>query len=310
MGGWRAAVDRSVRKLSGRMRHAILGTGGIGGLIAGALARSGTEVTLLMRPESLSRYGGRLTIASAVLGDFEVECPAIAMLDRTVDVLWVTTKATQLGDALDLAPPDRVGDATVIPLLNGVEHMALLRSRYPHVVAGAMRVESERAAPGVIRQRSPFIRVELAGAEEVAEELRAAGIDCSIGADELTLLWSKLAFLAPMALATTALGGPLGAVRDDDRYVRAQDEALAVARAEGARIDEDAIRALSRTAPDEMQSSMQKDVAAGRPPELEAIGGAVLRAAARHSIAAPATEELVRLVASQAARSGKKSSST
>ena len=291
------------------MRHAVLGVGGVGGLIGAALARAGAEVVLLMRPEALARYGGRLRIESVVLGDFEVACPAAGVLDREVDAAWVTTKATQLEGALELLPRDRVGDATVIPLLNGIDHLALLRSRFPNVVAGAMRVESERIAPDVIAQRSPFIRVELAGAEQVADELRAAGVDCTLRDDELTLLWSKLAFLAPMALATTALDGPLGAVRDDQRYVRAQEEALAVARAEGAQVDEDALRQLSATALDTMQSSMQKDVAAGRRPELDAIGGAVLRAAARHGIAAPATEELVDLVA-QAARSRRKSSST
>jgi 2-dehydropantoate 2-reductase len=291
------------------VRHAILGTGGVGGLIGGALARSGADVVLLMRPETLERYGGRLRIESAVLGDFEVECPAATELEREVDALWVTTKATQLEAALELAPPDRVVDATVVPLLNGIDHIRLLRSRYRHVVAGAMRVESERVAPGVISQRSPFIRVELAGAEPLAEELRAAGIECTVRDDELTLLWSKLAFLAPMALATTALDGPLGAVRGDARYLRAQEEALTVARAEGAQVDEEGLRKLSATALDTMQSSMQKDVAAGRPPELDAIGGAVLRAAARHGIAAPGTEELVDLVA-QAARSRRKSSST
>ena len=177
------------------------------------------------------------------------------------------------------------------------------------LIGGALARAGADVVPGVIRQRSRFIRVELAGAEPLAEELRAAGIECAVRDDELTLLWSKLAFFAPMALATTALDGPLGAVRDDERYVRAQEEALTVARAEGAQVDEDALRNLSATALDTMQSSMQKDVAAGRRPELDAIGGAVLRAAARHGIAAPATEELVDLVA-QAARSRRKSSST
>jgi 2-dehydropantoate 2-reductase len=157
------------------MRHAILGAGGIGGLVGAALARTGGDVVLLMRPESLARYDGRLAVESAVLGDFEVDVPAASALDRDVDTLWMTTKATQLEPSLALAPPERIGDAVVIPLLNGVDHVALLRARYRNVVAGAIRVESERLAPSRIRQSGPFLRVELAGAEPVAAELRASG---------------------------------------------------------------------------------------------------------------------------------------
>src|SRR5207244_6137481 len=96
-----------LRGQAGLMRHAVLGVGGVGGLIGAALARGGAEVVLLMRPEALARYGGRLRVAIVVLGDFEVDCPAVGMLDREVDAVWVTTKATQLEAALELLPPDQ-----------------------------------------------------------------------------------------------------------------------------------------------------------------------------------------------------------
>lgn len=277
-------------------RHAVLGAGGIGGLLAATLARSGAEVVLLLRPEALALYDGQLTVESAVLGDFEAKIPAISTLDRGVDVLWVATKATTLESALALAPPERVCEATVIPLLNGVDHIARLRDDYPNVVAGAIRVESERPRPWHVRQTSPFLSVELAGAEPVAAELRAAGIDCRVRDDELTLLWDKLAFLAPLALATTALDAPLGVVRGDALYQGCQLETLAVANAEGAHVDEPALRELQASAPDEIRSSMQKDVAAGRPPELDAIAGPILRGGKRHAIPIPNTQELVALV--------------
>lgn len=278
------------------MRHAVLGTGGIGGLIAAALARADREVVLLMRPETLTRYEGRLHVESTVLGNFDVEVPAAPKLEREIDALWVAVKAMQLEAALRLAPPERVGGATVVPLLNGVDHLLLLRTPYAKVVAGAIRVESERILPWTIRQTSPFLRVELAGAEPLADELRAAGIETRVRDDELTLLWEKLAFLAPLALATTALDQPLGGIRNDERYLRCQHEALAVAQAEGARIDADALHALAAAAPDGMQSSMQKDVAAGGPPELDAIAGPILRGGERHTIPVPATAELARLI--------------
>jgi 2-dehydropantoate 2-reductase len=278
------------------MRHAVLGTGGIGGLIAAALARAGADVTLLMRPATLDRYPGHLTVRSEVLGDFEVEVPAASELNHELDALWVAVKAMHLEAALQLAPPERVGDATVVPLLNGTEHVHGLRRRYRNVAAGAIRVESERADDWQIKQSSPFLRVDLTGADALAAELQEAGIETRVRDDEATLLWEKLVFLAPLALATTALDAPLGGVRGDERYRRAQEEALAVASAEGARIDTGALRALAAAAPDSMRSSMQKDVAAGRPPELDAIAGPILEGGERHGIDVVATQELTAMI--------------
>jgi len=77
----------------------------------------------------------------------------------------------------------------VIPLLNGVDHVQLLRLRYPNVVAGAIRVESERQGAGRVRQTSPFLRVELADAEPAAADLQAAGIDCRVSQHNWPRVW-------------------------------------------------------------------------------------------------------------------------
>jgi 2-dehydropantoate 2-reductase len=278
------------------MRHAVLGAGGVGLLVGGALARAGHDVLLLMSGDTLERYGGQLEVESRVLGDFTAHARAAAALDAAVDVLWVTTKATQLDGALPLAAPTVVDVALVVPLLNGIDHLARLRERYARVVAGTIRVEAERVAPGRVRQTTPFLRMELAGEASLAETIRAAGIECSVRDDERTMLWDKLAFLAPLALATTALDAAYGAVRTDERYLRARDETLAVAAAEGARVDAAALLAQADAAPATMRSSMQKDVDAGREPELDAIAGPILRGGVRHGIPTPATAELVELV--------------
>src|SRR5947207_10618129 len=98
------------------MRHAVLGAGGIGGLVGAALARSGADVVLLLRTDSLAAYRGGLRVESAVLGDFEVDVPAVDRLRHEVDVLWVATKATNVKSALALAPPEVVAGAAVIAL--------------------------------------------------------------------------------------------------------------------------------------------------------------------------------------------------
>jgi 2-dehydropantoate 2-reductase len=113
--------------------------------------------------------------------------------------------------------------------------------------------------------------------------------------DEAGLLWDKLCFLGPVALLTTHEAAPLGAVRerrgDDLRAV--VDEVAAVARAEGAAADPDATWRFTTSAPAGMTSSMQRDAQAGLPTELDAIGGAVLRAAERHGVDVPVTRRIV-----------------
>jgi 2-dehydropantoate 2-reductase len=275
------------------VRHAILGAGGIGGLLAGAFAHSGAEVVLLLRPESLTGNCAHLRVDSVVLGEFEVDVPASSRLDEPVDVLWVATKATQLEPALSLAPPNAVGGAIVIPLLNGVDHLELLRARYQNVVGAAIRVESERVPPSLIRQKSPFLRVDIAGAPEVQAAVRDAGIECRAGENERSVLWEKLVFLAPVALATTAFDAPLGSVRGGAPFLGCRDEAFSAARAAEAEIDARAIRALHDAAPAEMQSSMQKDVALGREPETEAIAGPIVRRGREHGFSTGFTNELL-----------------
>jgi 2-dehydropantoate 2-reductase len=286
------------------VRHAILGAGGVGGLIGGALARTGADVVLLLRPETLAVHPGRLRVESVVLGDFEVDVATAAALDREVDVLWVTPKATQLDAALELAPAATVGDAIVVPLLNGVDHVATLRARYERVLAAAISVESERVEPGLVRQKTPFAFVVLAPGPrqgELAAELRAAGLDVSLAPDEPTLLWEKVVFLAPLALTTTARGTPVGAVQADPgwqrRLLRCHDEAVAVGLAAGATLDAAELRRrFLGFSGGEMRTSMQKDFDAGRPLELDAIGGAIVRAGRRHGLETSATEELIALV--------------
>src|SRR4051812_35150599 len=100
------------------MRHAILGAGGVGGLIGAGLARSGQPVTLVVRPESVDTYPRRLSLESRLLGTFEVAVDVAAGLDRSIDVLWVTVKNVDLDAALSLAPGASLGDGVVVPLMN------------------------------------------------------------------------------------------------------------------------------------------------------------------------------------------------
>ncbi len=288
------------------MRHAVLGVGGVGGFVGAVLAHGGERVTLLLRPATLAVHPDSLTLESS-LGGFTVPCARAARLGEEVDVLWVTPKATQLDAALTLVP-DPAQARMVVPLLNGVDHVAKLRARFgaAAVVPGTIAAELERAAPGRIVHRSPFARFGFWAAGKdvlapVAEILTGFGCTAAFEPDELTLLWRKLVLLAPLALATTATGMPVGEVRADPewgpRFEAAGREACAVGAASGARVNAEESLALLRGFPPGTRSSMQKDVAAGRPPELDAIGGPILRGGRAYGIAVPATEYLVAEIA-------------
>jgi 2-dehydropantoate 2-reductase len=280
------------------VRYAVLGPGGVGGLIGAALARAGQPVTLITREPG---YPTRVSVESDKLGGFEAEVATTTRLEAPVDVLWVTTKATQLEAALPSAPAPMV-EGTVTPLLNGADHVARLRELYRAVTPGTIRVEAEKLGPGRFVQRGGFITVELAGvmAADIAAELEAAGIEARVAEDELSMLWRKLVLLAPLALTTTATMRSIGGVRDDPRWrerlLGVLDEACEVAAALGARIDLEQSRGSLLAMPDFMRSSMQKDKELERPLELEAIAGPIVRGGREHGIPTPQTSILMSLL--------------
>jgi 2-dehydropantoate 2-reductase len=286
-------------------RVAVLGPGGVGGLVAALLARRGDQVTCLAPPATAAHLAANgLELRSPTLGDARVAVEAASRLEHPVDVCFVTVKAPQLAEAVEAVPPEALGDGLVVPFLNGIDHVAWLRGRYPpdQVVAGTIAVESTRVGPGLIEHASPFAVVELAvgkaprsRVEELGARLAETGLDVTVRDDEAGTLWSKLAVLAPIALATTWTAAPYGEARAGhwDELVAVVGEIVAAARADGVELDETATIGLLERVPDAMRSSMQKDAAAGRPIELDAIGGAILRAAERAGTEAPVTARLV-----------------
>lgn len=279
---------------------AVLGPGGVGGLVAAALARSGTPTTVVAREETAARLArDGLRVRSVKLGDFQVDVRAVARLTEPVDVLVVATKATGLAGALDrIATAPRL----VVPLLNGIDHLATLRERWPdRVCAGVIRVESDRPEAGLIVQTSPFLRIDLApdspDVQAAAHLLRAAEIPTKVGASEPDVMWGKLVRLNALACTTTAFAETIGEVRAHPRHrlalEGAVEETAAVAQAEGATLTAGSVLEELGEIHAESTSSMYRDVANGHEPELDAIPGAVLRAAARHHIPAPTIEDLV-----------------
>jgi 2-dehydropantoate 2-reductase len=308
----RLGIDCETHRLRA-VKIAVLGPGGVGGLIAGLLERAGTPVLVVARKQTATVISERgLRIDSVSFGEFVSHPRAVSHLDEPVDMLIVATKASGLAPALE-----RVGvqPQLVLPLLNGLDHLAVLRERFgtDAVLAGTIRVEADRPEPGVVVHTSPFLLVEMAGRdpgaqasmESLAQLLKDAGISARVGASEAQVMWSKLVRLNALACTTSAYDKLLGEIRSTPELraalVGAIEEGCAVGQAEGA-TDVDPAKALGELeqAHATLGSSMQRDIAAGREPELDAIPGSVLRAAARHDLQCPTIERLVATIAARA----------
>jgi 2-dehydropantoate 2-reductase len=290
---------------------AVLGPGGVGGFLAAALARADDDVVVVARESTAEALARGIVVHSVRLGEFTARPRAVASLDDPAEVLIVATKASGLRESLEriVAPPE-----LVVPLLNGLDHMELLRAHFGpgRVAAGAIRIESDRPAPGVIVHSSPFLRVDVAAndpalhpaLERLAARLDRAEVPVRIGPSEAQIMWSKLVRLNALALTTSATDRPIGFIRADPGWrpvlVASLEEAAAVARADGAESRASDALAELDDAHAELGSSMQRDIAAGREPELDAIAGAVLRAAARHGLACPTIGRLYGEVAERA----------
>jgi 2-dehydropantoate 2-reductase len=122
-------------------------------------------------------------------------------------------------------------------------------------------------------------------------------------ANERTLLWSKLCFLGPFALVTSASGLNVGEILADSTWKQKLDfavaEACAVANASGAQVDPVRILEGFDAAPAGMRSSMQKDIAAGRQLELDAIGGPIIIGGQSYGIHVPGTAALIAAIRSK-----------
>ncbi|TCN41625.1 2-dehydropantoate 2-reductase [Kribbella orskensis] len=286
--------------MSGCRRVGILGAGGIGGLLATTVQAAGHEVVVVTTTTGAAALAGSgFSLHSARFGVLRASPAVVTSLDRHVDVLFVAVKAPSLSAALDSVASRWLHGTAVVPLLNGVDHVDRLRHWVPGAVTvpATIKAEATRHAPGSVLHNGSSALVELArtpwtaaAADTAGAVLTSAGFEVGYHTAEAVVLWRKLTFLAPLALATTVVLGDLGTVRAErsgllDLLV---DDVCAIARAHGhADADPTAVRQTLASLPPTTRSSLLRDVEAGRVNELDAIGGALTRLAKRADIAVP-----------------------
>lgn len=279
------------------MRIAIFGTGGVGGYFGGRLAQAGEEVIFIARGAHLEAIQKHGLIVKSIKGDFHIQ-PAQVLDDPAqageVDFVLLGVKAWQVLEAARALRP-MIGEHTaVVPLQNGVEApeqlVAVLGKE--HVLGGMCQISALVAAPGEIHHVGiePYVAFgELAGApSQRAEHLRQAfdraGVKVEVPGDILAAMWTKFMFIASISGMGAVTRAPVGTVRSlpETRHllVRALQEVLAVAQARGVRLAPDAAEqrlAFIDSLPAGVTASMQRDIADGRPSELESQNGAVVR---------------------------------
>ena len=271
------------------MTTAILGPGAVGGALAVRIAMAGERVVCVARPDTAAAIAHDGLTLITERGELQSSLEAHDQLEERVDLLIVAVKATGLDDAISRIHAE---PGLVLPLLNGLEHMAALRATFDTVVAATIgQFEAHRESATRVVQLTPGL-VTVA-APEAPVQLERADIATRYGGTEKDVLWEKLARQAPIAVITSATRKTLGELRSDPRLRLAVEEACAVGRADGSHTTFAEQWKVIESLPDWSTSSTARDVAAGRPSELDAIAGAVVRAGQRLDVPTPTLEELI-----------------
>jgi 2-dehydropantoate 2-reductase len=280
------------------MRIAIYGAGGVGGYFGGRLAQAGEDVAFIARGEhlrALQRDGLRV---ESIEGDFRVAPVAATDNPATigpVDVVLLAVKTWQVPDALQAMQPLVGPDTVVVPLQNGVEapHQVAAALGDGHAAAGLSSLITSVAGPGVIRHEGAAPRIAFARLDGERDRRlealldafdRAQGLTAEIPEDVEAALWRKLLMIATFSGVGAVTRAPVGVLRSlpETRAMLQQslDEIYDVALARAVRLTpaaKEAAMGFMEALPPGALASMQRDILEGRPSELEAQSGAVVR---------------------------------
>jgi 2-dehydropantoate 2-reductase len=295
------------------MRIAIFGAGGVGGYFGGRLAQAGERVVFIARGAHLFEMRARGLRVDSVAGDFTVS-PVEATDDpfsvSPVDVVLVCVKAWQVPEAARALLPLLRDDSFVVPMENGVEaadQLAVVVGT-ERVVGGLCRIVSFVVGPGHIRHAGAVPRVEFGerdrrssarvAALKAAFE-RCTGVSVGTPPDIEVALWEKFLFIAPFSAVAAVARMPAGIVRTipETRHLleAAIGEVLALARVRGVALSEDSVaRTLAYVdgLPEDATASMQRDILEGRPSELDAQTGTIVRLGREAGVPVPTNEFL------------------
>ena len=271
------------------MSIAVIGPGAIGGTVAAWLARAHDVILCARTPLAA-------LVVETPEGVIEARPEVLTDPGGATPVDWVLI-ATKAYDAASAATwlPGLVGAGTRVAVLqNGVEHVARFAPYVDQarIIPAVVDIPAERDGPGRIRQRRMGTIVVPEGAEDFAALFAHSPIAVSTTADFATVAWTKLALncagvINGLTLKPAGVSHAPGVAQVMRGLVA---ECVAVGRAEGAGLDEGLAELVVRhyqEAPADSVNSLLADRLAGRPTEVDARNGVIVRLGARHRIAAP-----------------------
>jgi 2-dehydropantoate 2-reductase len=288
------------------MKIAVIGAGAVGGYFGGRLAASGNDLVFLVRGKTFEALRSGPLRVKSINGDFEVKVRATGdpAEIKGPDAVLVAVKAWQIPEAAEAIRKMQAENSVVIPLQNGMEAPLQLAAVLgtDRVAGGLCRIVAQAIGPGEIHHRAAKPSIEFGELEplrnpERLEQLRDAfvrsDVRCQISRDIALAMWEKFLFIIWGALgAVTRLS--IGPIRSSPelraRLVAALEEVAQIARAHGKDLNAETISktlAMLDAQPAETTSSMQRDIMAGRPSELEAQTGAVVRFGKKTGIPTP-----------------------
>ncbi len=297
------------------MKIAVMGAGGIGGCFGGLLATAGLDVTLIARGDHLQAIQQNGLQVIQPEGGYTVEVKATDDPSQVgpVDVVLLSVKTYQNEQAIPLMKPLVGRDSTVITLQNGVESADEVGQEYgpERVLPGAAYLLCNIESPGVVRQRAPVARMAFGESNggrsqraiDIQDTFSEAGIEADLSEYVMKALWSKLLYNTPAnGLACASRLTPRAFFEYSEGsalFQSAFQEVANVATASGVTLgDVDVKGAMKLVAmrPMDGKGSMQADLEAGRPLELEAIVGSMGRIGRKVNVATPLMDILYALL--------------
>jgi 2-dehydropantoate 2-reductase len=279
------------------VKIAVFGVGGAAGYFGARLAQAGEDVAFIARGEHLRAIQENGLQVESAAGPFSIQ-PANATDDPTqvgpVDAVILGVKTWQVEESAKAMSPLIGSQTVVVPLQNGIETCDQLSSHLgsEHVLGGSARIIGFIVEPGRLRQVGGLCEISFGEldnrsterTERLREVFEAAGIRTVVPKDIQVTLWAKF-------MAVTALGG-IGAVtrapaevlvrlpETRQLLVSALEEVARLGAARGVALNDEHVRAAMATfdgLPAGSTMSLQRDIVAGRPSELEAWNGSVVR---------------------------------
>ncbi len=279
------------------MRFGIVGAGGVGGYFGGRLAQAGNDVTFIARGghlEALQTRGLRIESPDGPMVINPVRATDEASSVGPVETVIVAVKTWQLSDAIESMRPLMGGNTAVLPLLNGVDASDQLADAFgeDRALNGLCRIISHRSAPGVVTHVGAVPTIVLGErsdarserVEKIAAVLQAAGVTVDIPEKIQVALWTKLLFVVSLGGVGAVTRASTGVVRSTPESRQMLEGAMCeirdVAEGRGVPLPEDIVEtALSFIdgMPAQAMASLHRDIVDGRPSELDAWTGTVVR---------------------------------